>query len=368
MRVDRQLFPASPLRRFAHGWCLRIVVASLALSGCADRVTSDDRRLDGAHAATEEVSIPTDGLELEGTLRLPSGDPPYPGLVIVHGSGPQSRDGLLPGQLGLTLPEPVPVYDQLAEGLRERGYAVLTWDKRTCGPFNGCAENGYPSPAGDIAFDTFGQDVDAVLDHLAARDDIRDLTLIGHSQGGTIAAELAAERRGLDAVVLLATPAIPIDEVLAAQADKLAELVTAAGQQGTAADQAVAQISDLAGEVADIAEGEIGGADVGGASRRFWASWIEASRNAPQQLRSTDVPVLALGGEHDWNVPPEQVRAWEPYLPRGSRVEVLPEITHALTRLGTDDPAAVTPEDLGTSVATSVTETIASWLDASLDR
>ena len=338
----------------------------LMLLGCAGGEPSGTAE-GSAEGNVEEVTIPAGGLNLIGTLRLPNGDPPHPGVTIVHGSGPQSRHGLIPGQLGLTLPEPVPVYDELAEGLQDQGYAVLTWDKRTCGPFNGCAENDYPPPPDDLVFDTFARDVDAVLDHLAARDDTRDLVLVGHSQGGTIAAELAAERQDLDAVVLVASPAIPIDEVLAAQTDKLAELVTAAGQQGTAADQAVAELGEVADAVGGIAEGNIGGADVAGASRRFWASWIEVSREAPEQLRSADVPVLALGGAYDWNVPPEQVRAWEPHLPEDSSVEILPEITHMLTRLGTDDPATVTPDDVGTTVADSVIETIASWLDASLD-
>lgn len=40
------------------------------------------------------------------------------GVVIAHGSGPQGRCGLGPGQLGLGFPAPVPVYEQLAEELR----------------------------------------------------------------------------------------------------------------------------------------------------------------------------------------------------------------------------------------------------------
>lgn len=347
-----------------------IVLAVVLLVGCGGE-TTDARSGDGAdgtEVVDEEVTIAADGLDLLGTLRLPAAAPPYPAVAIAHGSGPQSRRGLVPGQLGLSLPRPVPVYEQLAEGLRDAGIAVLTWDKRSCGPFNGCADNGYPTPPEDLTFATFVEDVAAVLDHLAARDDTSDVALVGHSKGGTIAGLLAADRADLATVVLLSTPAVPIDEVLVAQAEKLADLVEAASQQGSAADEVVASLHDLAAEVAEVADGEATGPAIGGASRTFWASWIEASRQAPERLHAATVPVLVVGGDHDWNVPPEQVRAWEGSLPAGSRIEIQPELTHALTRLGTDDPAAITPRDVGTQVDASLIETVVDWLEGTLDR
>lgn len=382
--------PARGLRRRSDGsgpWGVRaalpwprvrlLLALLLVLGACVQgngsttgEPTTSDAGTDtagGDPSQARDVAIPTDGVDLAGTLRLPDGPPPHPGVTIVHGSGPNSRHGSMRGQLGLTLPAAVPVYDELAEGLRARGYAVLTWDKRTCGPFNDCADNGYPTPPDDLTLETLTRDAAAVLDHLAGRDDIGDLVLIGHSQGGTIAAELAGRRDDLDAVILLGTPAVPIHEVLAAQADTLRELVAAAGQQGAAADAAVADIRSLAEEVAAIADGAVDGPDVGGASRDFWLSWIEASRRAPDRIGSGQAPVLALGGEHDWNVAPQQVRAWGPHLGGDSRVEIMPGVTHALTRLDTGDPTAITPRDVGTNVDPAVVGRIASWLDPIVD-
>jgi hypothetical protein len=45
-----------------------------------------------------------------------------------------------------------------------------------------------------------------------------------------------------------------------------------------------------------------------------------------------------------------------------------PDITHALTRPGTADPAALTPADVGTQVEPSVVGAIASWLDSARQR
>jgi alpha-beta hydrolase superfamily lysophospholipase len=347
----------------------------LLLSGCAEAGDDPGGSTEEAGAAAdgqerdEEVRVPVDGLDLVGTLRLPDGEGPHPGIVITHGSGPQSRRGMAPGQLGLTLPQPVPVYEELATGLRDAGYAVVTFDKRSCGPFNGCADNDYPTPPPDLSFGAFVDDVDAVLDHLAARDEVGQLVLIGHSKGGTIAAELADRRDDLAAVVLLAAPAVPIDEVLASQADTFADLVAAAGQAQPGAVQVVTDLQDLAADVADIAAGEVDGDPVGGVPRAFWADWIEAGRAAPDQLAATSTPVLVLGGTSDWNVLPGQVEAWAPSLDGDQdRLEILPGITHALTRLDEQDPAAITAADVGTQVEPVVIATIADWLDATLQR
>lgn len=354
-------------------WGIAALVLVL-LAGCADaadRVGGDgtgepvDPNGVGA-AAAEDIVIPAEGMELAGALRMPESAGPAPAVVIVHGSGPLSRDGLLPGQLGLTLSQPVPVYRELAESLVARGYAVLTWDKRTCGPFNGCADNDYPAPPDDLTFETLRADAGAVLDVLAGRDDIDEVVVVGHSKGGTISAGLVAERDDLAGLVLMATPAVPITEVLDAQAEKLAALV-AAGDQQREADQAVTELRELAAQVTEIGEGQGDGPPVGGASRRFWASWIDASLAAPDQVGSAGVPVLALGGQYDWNVPAEQMLAWEPHLGEHGRVEVLSNITHALTYLETDDVDAISAEDVGEHLDSSVVDALASWLDDTLD-
>jgi pimeloyl-ACP methyl ester carboxylesterase len=340
----------------AHAALLAALAAVAVLAACSGAVDPVD----------EEVAIPADGLDLEGTLRLPGGDPPFSAVAIVPGPGsPTSRDGVASGQFLLDLPAAVPVLAELAEGLREAGYAVLTWDQRDCGTFNDCADNAYPPPPDELTVDTVAADVDAALDHLAARGDIDGLVLAGHSEGGGIAARLAAERADLGTVVLLGTPGVPLVEVLDAQADAMA---TQLGLDGSDDDHpAVAQLRQQHDEVRAIADGELDGPPVGGISRAMLASRIESVDTAPDRLRRSGLPTLALGFEHDTQVPPEQVRAWEPTLPDGSRLEILPELTHVLTRLVLA-PDGIMPEEIGTEVDASVIRTIADWLDTTLDR
>ncbi len=345
--------------------------AALVLAACAEEdpveTSPDPGQQEILAWQTHEVSFPSGDLDLQGNLYLPERDNPVPGVVIVSGSGPHSRDGALPGQLGLMLPEPVESYRELAEALHAAGYAVLTWDKRTCGEFNDCAENDYPEPDTDLVFSDLTDDVGAALDFMAEHQDVGELFIVGHSKGGTYAADALSQRTDVSAAVLLAAPKEPINDVLHYQADKLEELLEAIDDDGAADQQQVQSIRDLADEVDEVAGGDREGSDIGGSSRAFWASWLDASDRAPDQIADADIPVLALGGEYDWQVPPQYVESWEQDLGEAGGVEILPNITHALTHLGTDDPAAVTEADIGTAVDPSVPSAITEWFDAAQD-
>jgi len=59
---------------------------------------------------------------LPGTLALPLGNGPFPGVVLVHGSGPNDRDETI---------GPNKPFRDLAWGLACRGVAVLRYEKRT---------------------------------------------------------------------------------------------------------------------------------------------------------------------------------------------------------------------------------------------
>ncbi|MEO1338395.1 MAG: hypothetical protein AAFV29_22320 [Myxococcota bacterium] len=101
-----------------------------------------------------EVIIPANGIVLKGTLTLSTKETsPRPGLLLVHGSGPQSRDVEVPGQLAMTFGAKVRVFADIANALAKAGYAVLRYDKRTCGSFNNCAQNDYPPVASDLTID-----------------------------------------------------------------------------------------------------------------------------------------------------------------------------------------------------------------------
>jgi len=72
-------------------------------------------------------------------------------------------------------------------------------------------------------------------------------------------------------------------------------------------------------------------------------------------------PILALGGDHDRDVPPSEIEAWGAQLAGSSvahEATVLPCITHALNGISEPDALAVTPDDIGDGVDPSVIDAL----------
>lgn len=317
------------------------------------------------------VTVPADGITLDGDLYVPEGDGPHPGIVLIHGSGPQSREEKLPGQLNMQFGFSIPVFTQLAEGLRDAGYAVLVYDKRTCGTFNGCADNDYPTPAADITVETFVADAAAALSYLAARPEVDPERIVaaGHSQGGHFVPQLLVEQPGGAAGILLATPHDPPDVLVADQAASTRELLASLGMDEEQIEQAAAPLVGPADSLARIRAGENVAEPILGAPAAFWKSWMDYADGVPAVAAATDRPMLVLSGALDWNVPPDQAVQWEETLPDGigHEVVVLPCVTHALNCLAEDDPAAISPTDLGRTVDPAVVAAMVEFLITALE-
>lgn len=119
----------------------------------------------------EEVQVTSGTVRLAGTLMLPPGPPPYPAVVLVHGSNAQTRDALGPWSRFFV----------------SAGFAVLSYDKRGTGNSSGDWK--------EADFAALADDVSAGLRFLTARPDI-DRTRVGLwgiSQGGWILPLVAAK-------------------------------------------------------------------------------------------------------------------------------------------------------------------------------
>lgn len=134
----------------------------------------------------DEVAFPGGGgTHLAGNLFLPESPGPHPGVVVVHGSGPQDRYG----SLGY--------YDLVARRFAAAGFAVLTFDKRGTGDSSGDWRS--------AGFDVLAADVVAAAGALADREDVDDAAvgLWGISQAGWVAARAVELRPGTPFVVLV---------------------------------------------------------------------------------------------------------------------------------------------------------------------
>ena len=112
-------------------------------------------------------------MRLAGNIACPEGAGPYPGVVLIGGSGASDRhnDGL---------------FDALREHLVIAGLAVMTYDKRGTGESTGAWAG--------ATVDQLATDASAALGTLAEQDDVTTdrVSAFGHSEGGWVALRLCA--------------------------------------------------------------------------------------------------------------------------------------------------------------------------------
>lgn len=374
-----------------------LLVTLLLLAGCAVKPSAVASSRFGEVSAptvasttgTPDVLLPQvdqslvfdrGGWRLSGTLTLPARHPGdlVPGVVIVHGSGPLSRDGVMRGQLGLGFGFELPVYRRLADALAKHGYAVYRYDKRTCGEFNRCAENRYPTVSYElleVEFNTaeYLRDAEAAVDVVAAHPavDGRRVFVIGHSQGGTLVPALLTSCPDLPAGVMLAPPFHSLSVLIEQQSERVAWAFSAAGQRERA-DRERALLTDAARALQHLESGTHLGEPILGQPPGVWASWVRLAREAPGLAARLERPLLVLGGSYDYNVSAIEIEAWRTLLRRSTlvphRVRVLPCVTHALNCITEPDPTRIEPSDIGHDVAGEVVREVVGFLNALVER
>jgi len=150
----------------------------------------------------EDVYFESGGYRLAGTVSVPKGEGPWPGVVINGGSGPQDRDG---NSKFLK----ISIYKRLAHFLSARGFVVLRFDKRNVGE----SEGNFNA----VRLEDYVDDLTAAARFLAGQSyvDPERIGLIGHSEGGIIAPIVAARHPELiHALILMAAPGRTLDRVI----------------------------------------------------------------------------------------------------------------------------------------------------------
>jgi len=293
---------------------------------------------------SEDVTYTHDDVVLAGTLTVPKGEGPYPAVLLISGSGSQDRDE--------TIFEHKPFW-VIADGLSRHGIAVLRVDDRGVG-----------GSKGDVAHATssdFAKDVEAGVAFLKTRPEVRKdaIGLAGHSEGGLIAPLVAAEDPDVAFIILLAGPAVPGTDVLALQNELLARAAGATKAEAAARAEdnrkltglivAGADSAQVAAMVRKVVEDQAKSMTPGerekleknmdslveAQTRSLMSPWMHyfLTYDPRPTLARVKVPVLALYGEKDLQVPPDQSvselkKALEEAGNKDVTVRVYPNLNH----------------------------------------
>ncbi|MCU0326509.1 MAG: lysophospholipase [Spirosomaceae bacterium] len=156
---------------------------------------------------SEDITFenPKAQITLAGTLTLPQKEGVFPAVILISGSGPQNRDEELLGHKPFLV---------ISDYLTRNGIAVLRFDDRGVGQSKGVFKT---ATSADNA-----SDVESAVAYLRTRKEIKQIGLMGHSEGGLIAPIVAATNPNVAFIVLLAGTGIGGDKLLLMQQELIA--------------------------------------------------------------------------------------------------------------------------------------------------
>jgi len=153
------------------------------------------------------------GLKTDAQLTLPAaGDGPFPGAILIHGSGNTDMDEYLP-PIATGTDQPTVLFLQIAEYLSSRGFAVLRYNKRGVGP-NGAIIDA--EAWGNMTVQDLVGDAERALAALREQPEVDHtrITIIGHSEGTMIAPRIAAGDPAVTSIVLMGAGAQNLREII----------------------------------------------------------------------------------------------------------------------------------------------------------
>jgi hypothetical protein len=293
-----------------------------------------------------ETSVSSGAVTLPATLSVPNGEGPFPGVVLVHGSGPHDRDETIGGTR---------VFQDLAQGLASRGIAVLRYEKRT--------QAFRKELAGTRDVTLNDEVVDDAVAALALLRGTRGVDgakvfVVGHSLGGLLAPKIAARDAHTAGLVLLAAPARPMAEVVHDQVEALAGPLASDAQRATAPSlrREAAALADLyAGRPLASPSATIFGAPP--------AYWLELKSLTPARtLSALGVPVLVLQGARDSQVGMKDFSLWKSSLKDVARASFksYPKLNHLF--VAGEGPARPAEYEKAGHVEREVVEDVATFV------
>lgn len=289
-------------------------------------------------------------IPLPATITLPVGKGPFPGVVLVHNN---TGDGDRDEMTGESRP-----FRDIAWGLAQRGIVVLRYEKRSR------VEPSWFAHAGFTVFDETVQDAVAAARLLRRQVELdpRRIFVAGHGLGGIVAPRIAVTEGELAGIILLAGASVTR---LADQLEQQLNFrVTSAGVDSFKVRNQLQPIRPLIERIRTLSAKDSFDIQpmpgLGGTSPKYWLDLD--TPNEVTVLRTLKVPVLALQGMQDYQMPPAELDKFVGALGPRKNLTVVryPTLTHAFTPSdGTPGPADYAKEK---HVDSQVIADIAEWI------
>jgi dienelactone hydrolase len=233
----------------------------------------------------QEVTLGSGPLAVPGTLSLPRGPGPRPGLVLLSGSGPNDRDE--------TIGPNKPVKD-IAWGLATRGVAVLRFDKVTFAhPHEVAADRDFTVSDEYVPAAVAGI---RLLQRQPGTDPAR-VFAAGHSLGGSVAPRVAQAEPSVAGLVILAGGAQPLAWSAVRQFRYLASL-------SPGGEAAARPVIEAATRQAQLIDSPALAPDTPAADLPFGVPapyWLDLrGYDPPAAAAATAKPILVLQGGRDY--------------------------------------------------------------------
>jgi uncharacterized protein len=296
----------------------------------------------------QPITITFQHWELPGTITIPTGDGPFPIVVLIHGSGPQDEDETI---------GPNKTFKDLAWGLATHGVAVLRYTKRT----QKYADKSSDDPAALTVADETINDARAAA-AIAAKQpkiDPKHVYVLGHSLGGYLAPRIATADSQIAGLILMAASARPLESIILEQIHYLASLPGAPADQSqkqiAAAEQSAKQINDPALKKGDMV-------DVLGSKAPATYFLDLRGYDPPAMAAKLSIPILVLQGARDYQVRELDFDAWKKAL--GSKSNVTFHKYSDLNHLFATGEGMATPAEYNSAghVSAKVIADMSDWI------
>ena len=154
-----------------------------------------------ATSQEENLLIPNGDLQIGGTF-LGAESASNPLVIFLSGSGAQDRDETILGFKPFKI---------IADHLAENGISSFRFDDRQVGESTG--------NLAEATIDDMTEDVQVIMDYFEENEahTFNEFIVLGHSQGGMVAASTAEKDDRVKGVVFWATPTVPLKDVITDQ-------------------------------------------------------------------------------------------------------------------------------------------------------